>query len=312
MGTQVRFIAYTSEKANEATTRQAIAAALFEIRRLEKLMSTWLEDSEVSRINQRAGEWVEVSKETFSVVEKSLWASKISNGAFDISFKVLGDLWRFGDAAMTPPELPSKAAIAQRRALINYRNVELNDASQRIRIKPKMRIGLGGIAKGYAIDRAAQVLHERGVKNFLAQAGGDLLGSGTKPNGEPWVSGIRDPRGKADSFFATIQLTNHAFSTAGDYARSFIIDNKRYHHIIDPKTGYPATACRSVTIWASDALTADAIDDAVFILGPQRGLNLVESLDGVGAVIVDSNNKVTVSSRLEGKVRLLQQPTDGL
>jgi thiamine biosynthesis lipoprotein len=126
------------------------------------------------------------------------------------------------------------------------------------------------------------------------------------------VSGIQDPRGAQGAFFASIQLTDRAFSTAGDYARSFVLNGKRYHHIIDPRTGYPATACRSVTVWAADAFTADAIDDAVFILGPEKGLALVESLPDVGAVIVDANNKVFVSNRLAGKVRVLHPPTDGI
>jgi thiamine biosynthesis lipoprotein len=173
-----------------------------------------------------------------------------------------------------------------------------------------MRIGLGGIAKGYAVDRAAHVLLNAGVVSFLAQAGGDLYGRGRKPDGSSWSAGVRDPRGAEDAFFATIALEDHAFSTAGDYARSFVIDGKRYHHIIDPKTGYPATLCRSVTIWAEDALTADAVDDAVFILGPKRGLELVESLPGVGAVIVAADNRVWISKRLVGAVRLHRQPTD--
>jgi thiamine biosynthesis lipoprotein len=129
------------------------------------------------------------------------------------------------------------------------------------------------------------------LTDFLAQAGGDLYGAGHRPDGSPWVSGIRDPRGSEGTYFATLELTDHAFSTAGDYARAFFVGGKRYHHIIDPRTGYPATACRSVTVWAADALTADAVDDAVFILGPEKGLKLVESLPDVGAVVVDKDNK---------------------
>jgi thiamine biosynthesis lipoprotein len=124
------------------------------------------------------------------------------------------------------------------------------------------------------------------------------------------VSGIRDPRGPEGDYFATIELSDHAFSTAGDYARAFFIDGKRYHHIIDPRTGYPAAACRSVTVWAGDALTADAVDDSVFILGPEKGLKLVESLPDVGAVIVDKDNKVYVSERLKGKVHVQRPPAD--
>ena len=175
-----------------------------------------------------------------------------------------------------------------------------------------MSIDLGGIAKGYAVDRAAAVLRAAGLTSFLAQAGGDLFGAGRKPDGSPWVSGIQDPRQPPGAFFAIIELTDHAFSTAGDYARAFIIAGKRYHHIIDPRTGYPATASRSVTVWAPDAFTADAVDDAVFILGPEKGLRIIESLPDTGAVIVDKNNKVWVSKRLVGKVHVLHPPTDGI
>jgi thiamine biosynthesis lipoprotein len=171
-------------------------------------------------------------------------------------------------------------------------------------------LGLGGIAKGYIVDQAAKVLRDAGVKGFLAQAGGDLYGAGRKPDGSPWVSGVRDPRGPEGDFFAVLELTDHAFSTAGDYARAYVVGGKRYHHIIDPKTGYPATACRSVTIWAPDATTADGVDDAVFILGPERGLKLVESLEGVGAVIVDAKNRVFISERVKDKVTVLKPPTD--
>jgi thiamine biosynthesis lipoprotein len=126
------------------------------------------------------------------------------------------------------------------------------------------------------------------------------------------VSGIQDPRGPQGEFFAVLPLTDRAFSTAGDYARSFVVGGKRYHHIIDPHTGYPATACRSVTIWAPDATTADGVDDAVFILGPERGLKLVESLTGVGAVIVDKDSRVFISERVQGKVKVLKAPTNTL
>ena len=156
------------------------------------------------------------------------------------------------------------------------------------------------------------MLVAEGVEDFLAQAGGDLLAHGRKPDGSPWIAAVRDPRGDAGAYFAEMPVTDHAFSTAGDYERSYIVDGKRFHHIIDPRTGYPATASRSVTIWAKDALTADALDDAVFILGPKQGLELVESIDDAGAIIVDADNRVWISRRLEGKVRVERQPTGGI
>jgi FAD:protein FMN transferase len=144
------------------------------------------------------------------------------------------------------------------------------------------------------------------------QAGGDLYAKGKKPDGSDWQAGIRDPRGKEGQYFAKLPLSDHAFSTAGDYERSYVVNGKRYHHIIDPRTGQPATACRSVTIWAPNAFIADAIDDAVFILGPEKGLKLVESIDGVAAVVVDARNNVWISKRLQGKLEVVAVPTDGI
>lgn len=309
MGTEVRVIAFSNPNADERQTRAAIDAAVAEIRRLEDVMTTW-RPSELQSLNDQSGQWVNVGPDSLDVLEKSLWAGKTSKGTFDITFASMNDVWKFGDAADPEPKLPSKVVVDKRRKLVDYTKIELDRAGKRARIGKGQRIDVGGIAKGYAVDAAARVLKREKVTDFLVQAGGDLFGSGKKPDGSPWVSGIRDPRGSATTFFATIELTDHAFSTAGDYARSFVKDGKRYHHIIDPRTGWPATACRSVTIWAADALTADAVDDAVFILGPVEGLALVESLPDVGAVIVDAKNQVHVSQRVTGKVKITQTPTD--
>jgi thiamine biosynthesis lipoprotein len=312
MGTTLTFIVYTNQNVDEAGTRAAIARAVEEMRRLEGLMSEWREDSEIGRVNAQPGEWVNVSPATLAVVEKSLWAGKLSSGVFDITFQTMGGLWKFGSDSDSQPKLPAPAAVAAAKKWVDYRKVELNAERSALRIGKQQQIGLGGIAKGYIVDRAASILKSAGLDAFLVQAGGDLYGAGKKPDGSHWVSGIQDPRGALGSFFATIELEDHAFSTAGDYARSYVLGKKRYHHIIDPRTGYPATACRSVTVWAKDAFVADAIDDAVFILGPERGLELVESMDDAGVVIVDRLNRVWISKRLEGRVTLLSKPTDGI
>lgn len=312
MGTTVHMIAFTTPKVDEAGVRKAMVDALAEIRRLEKLMSSWRTDSDIGRVNASAGDFVQVSPETMDVIAKSLWAGKVSEGTFDVTFEGMSKLWKFGDAAEDNPKPPTAAQVAAAKKHVDYRRVDLDRGGDRVRIGKDQRISLGGIAKGYAVDAAAKVLKKAGVTSFLVQAGGDLYGAGKKPDGSPWVSGIRDPRGSDTEFFATIELTDHAFSTAGDYARAYIVKGKRYHHIIDPRTGFPATASRSVTVWAPDAFLADAVDDAVFILGPDKGLELVESLDGVGAVIVDAKNEVHVSKRLKDKVVVLHPPTDGI
>src|SRR5262249_51105861 len=149
--------------------------------------------------------------ETVSILEKSLWAGKISGGMFDITFHALGDLWKFGDAAESEPKLPDPKAVAEKKKLVDYRKVKVDERAHTVTIGKGMRIDLGGIAKGYAVDRAASVLRSAGIASFLAQAGGDLFGAGRKPDGSPWVSGIRDPRGSEGEYFATLELTDHAF-----------------------------------------------------------------------------------------------------
>lgn len=309
MGTSVTVIAYTTPELGESHIEKAIDAAMAEIHRLEALMSSWQKTSEVSRINARPGSFVQVSPETLEVIDKGLWAGAISEGTFDITFQTLSGLWKFGDAQDPNPVPPKPSDVARLRPHVDYRKVEVKRAERLVRIAPEQQLGLEGVAKGYIVDRAAKLLRRGGVTAFLLRAGGDLYGAGTKPDGQAWVAGIQDPRGSKDGYFATLELRDRAFSTAGDYARAYVVDGKRYHHIIDPRTGYPATACRSVTIWADTALLADVIDDSAFILGPEKGLKLVESVPGVGAVIVDANNKVWVSQRLRGKLTVLHEPT---
>jgi thiamine biosynthesis lipoprotein len=313
MGTHITIAAYTTAALDEAALRAKLEKALAEIRRLEGLMTTWREDSEISRVNAAAGKKaVEVSPETLDVIEKSVWMSERSEGVFDITFEAMHGLWKFDQDL--EEKIPDLAKVEAARKLIDWRKIKVDHAARTVMLgKAGMRMSLGGIAKGYAVDAAAKVLRAEGLADFFVQAGGDLFVQGRKPDGSAFRVGVRDPRGRdANDWFAMLEVVDHAFSTAGDYERGFVKNGKRYHHIIDPRTGFPATASRSVTIWAKDALTADAIDDAVFILGPEKGLALVESIDDAGAVIVDALNKVWVSRRLENKVHIIRPPTDGI
>ena len=312
MGTSLFFVAYTNARVGAVEANLAIDRAIAEIRRLEGLLSEWKNDSEVSHINSQAGSWVTVGPETAEVISEALWVSRASEGTFDITFHGMGDLWKFGTAADTTPQVPNAAEVRKRRLLVDYRKVEFDREKSQVRIPQGRKIGLGGIAKGYIVDRAVDVLRRAGLEAFLVRAGGDLYAAGRKPDGTAWVSGIQNPRAPEGTYFASLELENHAFSTAGDYARAYVVDNKRYHHIIDPRTGYPATLSRSVTVYAPNAMTADMIDDAVFILGPEKGLKLASSLEDVGVVIVDANNKVWVSPLLDGKVSIHQAPWDGI
>ena len=311
MGTHIAFAAYTTPAVDARRTRAAFDAAIEEIKRIEDLMTTW-RDSEVSRINAAAGKSpVKVSDETFTVIKEAVRTSEISEGTFDITFHTLHGLWKFDEDL--DPHPPADKDLKARLPFVGFRNIKLDAGEKTVMLaKDKTQIGLGGIAKGYAVDMAARVLEKAGLSSFFVQAGGDLLARGKKPDGTEWQAGIRDPRGPEGKYFAKLPLTDHAFSTAGDYERAYVVDGKRYHHIIDPRTGQPATACRSVTIWAPTALLADEIDDAVFILGPEKGMKLVESIDGVGAVIVDAKNNVGISKRLQGKVQLVGVPSDGI
>ncbi len=310
MGTHLAFAAFTTPATDAARVRSLFQAATDEIVRLEKLMTTWDPASEISQVNAAAGAHpVAVSPETFEVVQESLHASAISEGTFDITFETLHGLWKFDQDL--DPHPPSAFQVRERTKYLGFRHVKLDAAARTIFLdESHVRIGLGGIAKGYAVDHASKVLEDGGVAAFYVQAGGDLFARGTKPNGEPWLAGIRDPRGPEGDYFAMMAVSDHAFSTAGDYERGYVIDGKRYHHIIDPRTGYPATASRSVTIWAPTAFLADEIDDAVFILGPKKGLALVDSLPDVGAVIVDAHNRVWTSQRLDGHVEAVHPPKD--
>ncbi|MDP8998532.1 MAG: FAD:protein FMN transferase [Myxococcota bacterium] len=312
MGTHLAYAAFTTPAVDAARVHAAMDAATSEIVRIEKLMTTWDPTSEVSRVNLAAGkEPVVVGPETFDVIRESLHASEISAGAFDITFETLHGLWKFDQDL--DPHPPLAADVRARVKYLGHQHVKLDAAAHSVFLdESHVRIGLGGIAKGYAVDRASQILLDAGVSSFFVQAGGDLYAHGNKPDGSPWLAGIRDPRGPEGDYFAMMAVSDHAFSTAGDYERGYVVGGIRYHHIIDPHTGYPATASRSVTIYAPTALLADELDDAVFILGPEKGLALVESIDDIGAVIVDAHNKVTTSKRIAGNVHGVHPPTDAL
>ncbi len=311
MGTVVQIASYTSARMDAVAVEAAQEAAFAEMRRLEAILSSWRQDSDVGRINAADGSPVPVRAETIEVMQKAQWMGALSGGAFDVTFQVLSDLWRFGDAAEETPRVPRDDQVAARAPLIDFRRIELDENNSTIRLPDGMQLSFGGIAKGYIVDKAASVLRRRGVRSFFVQAGGDLLSVGRKPGGEAWRSGIQDPRAPRGEFFAVVDFSDHAFSTAGDYARAYFAGGRRYHHIIDPKTGHPARRCRSVTVWAPDALTADALDDAVFVMGPSEGLALIERVPGVGALIVDERNRVLVSQRLASRVEVLRQPMDG-
>lgn len=291
MGTLVRVLG--ADGADVPTAERA----LDEIERVERLMSVRRPESDVGRVNAGCGEPVRVAAETFEVLEWSARISRLSAGAFDVTIEALNGLWRFGDAVDGCPSCPDPVAVAERLAHVGWARVELDTARRTVRLPPGSRIGLGGIAKGHAVDRAVRVLREEGFHDFILQAGGDLFASGRRPDGAPWAIGVRDPRAGGRAAFATAAVSDRALCTAGDYERFFMAEGVRQHHILDPRTGEPARASRSVSVIADSALLADGLDDAIFVLGPARGLELARHFPGVEVLIVDAENGVWRSSR---------------
>ena len=306
MGSQLRLAAWT---ADEPSAVAAFEQVFREFDRLEALLSIWKPGSDVVRINEAAGRTaVAVSRDTIVVLEAAAQASEWTGGKFDITFGALADIWKFDHDQ--DDTVPDRRAIEARLPLVDYRFVHVDRAAGTAFIsKAGTRIHLGGIGKGYAVDRAAVILRARGLSDFLIQSGGDLYVAGLN-DGAPWKLGIADPRGTGGQTFATLELSNGTLSTSGDYERFFIENGIRYHHLLDPDRGTPAAGSRSVTIVADSAMLADVLSTGVFIMGPEAGMALVERLPQVEGVIVSSSNQVLVSSGLTGRVTLIAPPTD--
>lgn len=307
MGSELRLTAWTREVDSAGAAFDAVFA---EFDRLEGLMSVWKAGSDIDRVNAAAGEHpVAVSDDVRDILKTAAKVSEWTDGKFDVTFGALSGLWRFDHDQDN--RVPDMERVRDLLPLINYRELIVDDRAGTVFLRRKgMRAHLGGIGKGYAIDRGVDILRRRGINDFMVQAGGDLYVAGLK-DGRPWRVGIQDPRGPGGTTFASIDLTNSTFSTSGDYERFFIKDGRRYHHIIDPATGEPSqSGCRSVTILTSRATLADGLSTGVFLLGPERGLALVQRLPDVDAVIVTSTNTVLMTPRLKGRLMVQAQPTD--
>jgi len=306
MGSEVHFTAWTSD---EATTVAAFDRAFDEFDRLDRLMSVWREGSDVLRLNAAAGTFaVPVSAEVLEVLLEAQQVSEWTGGKFDVTFGALSGVWKFDHDL--DGQIPPRAEIAVRLPLIDYQALKVDErAGTAWLTRPGMKVHLGGIGKGYAVERSVAILRAAGLKDFMIQSGGDLYLAGTR-GARPWKVGIQDPRGPSDTIFAAIELTDAAFSTSGDYERFFMRDGHRYHHIMDPDTGEPARDSRSVTVVTGSSTLADALSTGVFVLGAEAGMALIERLPDVEGVIVTAANQVLVSSGLTGRVALLRRPTD--
>ena len=307
MGTELRVTVWTADDARADT---ATTAVFHEFDRLDAMMSVWKAASDIVRLNAAAGDApVAISPETREVLNIAHQISEQTNGTFDVTFAALSGLWKF-DYQDKDESIPDRKEIEKRLPLVNYRDLVIDDSAGTAWLRRKgMRVNLGGIGKGYAVDRAVDILRRSGLRDFMIQAGGDMYVGGTRGD-RPWRVGIRDPRGPADRSFAALDLSDATFSTSGDYERFFMKDGVRYHHIIDLRAGEPARLCRSVTLVTDRAVIADALAKGVFILGPDAGMALIERTKGVQGVIVSAKNEVVISSGLRKRLILLAPPTD--
>lgn len=306
MGAQLQLTART---ADQRSAEAAFEEVFREFERLDGLMSVWREGSDIVRLNAAAGQHaVPISAEVRDALVAAREISESTGGKFDVTFGALSGLWKFDHDQDN--RIPDPAAVRARLPLIDYRQLEIDEAAGTAFLKKAgMSVHLGGIGKGYAVDRAAEILRRRGVRDFMIQSGGDLYAGGRRGD-RPWRVGIRDPRGPAERSFAALDVADETVSTSGDYERAFISGGRRYHHIIDPDLGEPTRDTRSVTIVARRATRADALSTGVFLLGPQAGMTLIEKLPDVEGVIVTAGNEVLVSSGLKDRLIRLTSPTE--
>ena len=290
MGTAIRVELWNED---ERDAQCAITAVMDEMHRIDHAMSPHKPASELSRINRDAAhEAVPLSAEMYRLLERSLEFSRFSGGAFDITFASVGNLYDYRAGTAPSPE-----AMERGLAAIGWQHLILDAQTRSVRFgREGMRIDLGGFAKGHAVDNGVAILAELGIRHAIVTAGGDSRVIGDR-RGRPWSIAIRDPR-REDGVVALLPLEDTAISTSGDYERYFERDGRRCHHLIDPRTGRSPDGVRSVTILAADGLTAEALSKTVFVLGVERGLPLVETLDGVDAVVVDAQGALHYSSGL--------------
>jgi thiamine biosynthesis lipoprotein len=273
--------------------------AISEVKRIENLISDWIPTTQISKVNQNAGiSPVKVDLEVFELVKRAKNISKLTDGAFDISYASMDKIWKF-DGSMK--EMPSAENIKRSVEKVGYENIILNEKDTTIFLKNQgMKIGLGGIGQGYIADKIKIVLQENGCISGLVNVSGDINTWGKQPNGTDWTVGIVNPLNK-NKVFATFPLNESAVETSGSYEKYVTFNGKRYSHIIDPRTGYPATGIVSVSVFAKQTELADALATGIFVLGIEVGLDLVNQLKGIGCIIVDEKGAIHASKNIDIK-----------
>ncbi|WP_353888585.1 FAD:protein FMN transferase [uncultured Polaribacter sp.] len=274
-----------------------IDTAVAEISRIEKLISSWDANSQTSEINRYAGiKPVKVDKELFDLIERAIGISKLTDGAFDISYASMDRIWKF-DGSMT--KMPSKEEITASVEKVGYQNIILDKKNSTVFLKLEgMKIGFGAIGKGYAADKAKTLLISKGVNSGIINASGDMNTWGKQPNGNEWKVAITNPMDK-NKVFALLPITNGAVVTSGNYEKYVNFNGKRYTHIIDPRTGYPSTGLISVTVFAPKAELADALATSVFVMGKEAGLDRINQLPKIECIIIDDKGNITKSKNIE-------------
>jgi thiamine biosynthesis lipoprotein len=305
MGSEVRLSAWTADERNALATFEHVFE---DFEYLDRLLSVWHADSKVSQINAAAGRQpVVVPGEVIDLLQTARQVSEWTDGKFDVTFGALSGLWRFDhdqDNRIPPPR-----DVAARLPLIDFRALEIDPRAGTVFLRNAgMRMHLGGIGKGFAVERATAMFRAHGIVDFMIQSGGDLYAAGRRGD-RGWRAAIQDPR-RSDAIIAALELHDETFSTSGDYERFFMKDGRRYHHILDPDTARPAEGARSVTIVTPRPTLADGLSTGVFIMGPEAGMALIERLPDVEGVIVSDRNEVLVSSGLRGRLERLGSPTD--
>ncbi len=298
MGTLVTVTAIGSDT---HAGHRAVQAAFDEIKRLEQLLSTWRPDSELSQVNTEAGRQpVKVSRETFEVVERSLEMARLTHGGFNIALGPAIEAWSVTERQ----QIPDEPVLERLKLIVDWTRIQIDKKAQTIYLPQKgMHIDVGGIGKGYAADLAVGEMKRVGAMGGVVALSGDIKTFGVLPDGQGFPVGIKHPR-QDDAVVAIIDLNDEAISTAGDYERFFERDGIRYHHILDPHTLQPARGCQSVTVLAKEGIMADGLDTAIFVLGPEKGMELVERLPGIEAIMIDREGKMAVSSGLRHRLRL--------
>ena len=285
------------------TVRLPVERAYAALDRVDSLMSRYRDDGALRRLEQTAQKGVQTPAELAAVLARSQRFAALTGGAFDCTVGALSRLWNFPDA-LAPPD---SAAVDSALALVGYEGLQVEGEIVRIG-RPGTRLDLGAAAKGYAVDRMVAVFEEAGIAGGLIDAGGDIRYWGAKPDGRPWVFGVQHPR-DPKRYIEVDDLGLAAIATSGDYQQYFEWEGARYHHLLDPRTGYPARACVSATVWAGTALDADILSTAVFVLGPERGLALVAELEGVEALVFyerDGQLEYRASAGVDGRFRFME------